>query len=402
MTPTETTTILVADDEPTNLAILGHLLSPHYRVRAVRSGEQALQAAVTAPIPDLILLDIMMPGMNGMAVLRNLKASPATSDIPVIFITAMISPESEEEGLRLGAVDYLTKPITPATALARIRTHLELKQARDRLASQNNWLEQEVRRRMDDIRELERQLYRSQKMEALGTLASGIAHDLNNMLQPIVGLSEMALKEADAQDRNSKRLRHVYDAACRARDLVLRIKLFSRDAEPVKQRIGLAALCNEAEPLIRSLVPASIDLDLKLHQGADHIVADASQIITALLNLASNAIDAVQGIKGRIRVTVERVDIGEPLDHTLSDPPAPGPHACLAVSDNGCGIPAELIEKVFDPFFTTKPPGAGTGLGLSMVHGIVSQHGGAIGITSAMGAGTTISLYLPLAPQKEE
>lgn len=401
MASSEPITILIADDEPANLAILGNLLSPQYRVRAVRSGRQALEAAVISPTPDLIILDIMMPGMSGMTVLQQLKASPATVNIPVIFVTAMISPETEEEGFRLGAVDYLTKPITPATALARIRTHLELKQSRDRLASQNEWLEREVGRRADEIRQLERQLRHSQKMEALGTLASGIAHDLNNMLQPIVGLTEMALREPGAQERNAGRLRHVYDAACRARDLVQRIKLFSRDTEPLRQRTSLIQLRQETEPLIRSLVPADIDLEVGRYDGPDHAVVDVSQIITALLNLISNAVDAVQGVKGRIQVEFGHVDISAPLGDTLFDPPAFGAYARIRVSDNGSGIPPALVERVFDPFFTTKPAGAGTGLGLSMVHGIVKQHGGAIGIASAVGRGTSVSLYLPLTTDQE-
>jgi putative two-component system response regulator len=141
-------TILIVDDTPQNLTILGELLQPYYRVRAANSGERALRAAGLQPTPDLILLDVMMPGMDGYAVLERLRADPATRNIPVIFVTAMHGVESEEHGLELGAVDYITKPINPAIVLARVRTHLELKQARDRLALENEWLEGEVTRRM--------------------------------------------------------------------------------------------------------------------------------------------------------------------------------------------------------------------------------------------------------------
>lgn len=141
-------TILVVDDEPTNLAVLTHLLRPHYRVRAVRSGDHALEVASTAPRPDLILLDIMMPGMDGYAVISRLKDLPGCRDIPVIFITALDDIQDEERGLRLGAVDYITKPLRPAIVLARVHAQLELKHARDRLKQQNAWLESEVARRM--------------------------------------------------------------------------------------------------------------------------------------------------------------------------------------------------------------------------------------------------------------
>ena len=143
-------TILIVDDTPQNLTILGELLQPHYRVRAANSGERALRAASLQPRPDLILLDVMMPEMDGYAVMQHLHGDAATSNIPVIFVTAMHDAESEEHGLELGAVDYITKPINPAIVLARVRTHLELKHARDRLAVENEWLESEVARRMSE------------------------------------------------------------------------------------------------------------------------------------------------------------------------------------------------------------------------------------------------------------
>lgn len=143
-------TVLIVDDTPQNLAVLGDLLEPHYQVRAASSGLRALRAATTPPKPDLVLLDVLMPGMDGHEVLRCLRADPATADIPVIFVTALDAAESEEQGLALGAVDYITKPFCPAIVLARVKTHLELKEARDRLAGQNEWLEREIARRMSE------------------------------------------------------------------------------------------------------------------------------------------------------------------------------------------------------------------------------------------------------------
>ncbi len=141
-------TILIVDDTPQNLTILGELLCSSYQIRAANSGERALRAARTGTRPDLILLDVMMPGMDGYEVLGKLRADPTTADIPVIFITAMSASEDEERGLQQGAVDYISKPFNPAVVLARVRTQLELKQARDRLARENDWLEQEIARRM--------------------------------------------------------------------------------------------------------------------------------------------------------------------------------------------------------------------------------------------------------------
>lgn len=159
-------TVLIVDDTPQNITVLGELLHPHYAVRAANSGERALRAVHSDPRPDIILLDVMMPGMDGYEVLQRLHAERETRDIPVIFVTAMDSAESEERGLELGAVDYITKPIKPAIVLARVRAHLELKHARDRLANQNEWLEREVARRMS-----ENLLVQDLSMRALACLA---------------------------------------------------------------------------------------------------------------------------------------------------------------------------------------------------------------------------------------
>lgn len=141
-------TILIIDDEPTNLSLLTHLLRPEYLVRAANSGETGLRAAASEPRPDLVLLDVMMPGMDGYAVLGRLRANPDTASIPAIFLSALADEGDEEHGLVLGAVDYITKPIKPAVVLARVRTHLEAKLARDWMKNQNSVLEAEVARRM--------------------------------------------------------------------------------------------------------------------------------------------------------------------------------------------------------------------------------------------------------------
>jgi putative two-component system response regulator len=145
-------TVLIVDDEPANLALLTQVLQPFYRVRAARSGDKALRAAATAPVPDLILLDIMMPDMDGYTMLAELRKNAAGRAIPVLFVTALNDPKSEEHGLELGAMDYITKPINPAIVLARVRLHLELKRARDALAHQNVHLEAQVAARTADLK----------------------------------------------------------------------------------------------------------------------------------------------------------------------------------------------------------------------------------------------------------
>jgi putative two-component system response regulator len=172
---TDKPVILIIDDEPVNLAVLSQLLSPSYQVRACKSGEQALKSVLKEPRPDLILLDVMMPIMDGYGVLGELRKDRVTRDIPVIFVTSLADEMDEEQGLELGAVDYITKPVKPAVVQARIRAHLEIKQARDRLKTQNVWLEAEVARRMK-----ENTLIQDVGLCALAQLAETRDSDLGN------------------------------------------------------------------------------------------------------------------------------------------------------------------------------------------------------------------------------
>ncbi|MBS1188272.1 MAG: two-component system response regulator [Rhodocyclaceae bacterium] len=171
-------TLLIVDDTPENLTVLGELLQPTYRVRAANSGQRALQIAASDPQPDLILLDVMMPDMDGYAVLAHLQEDLRTRDIPVIFVTAMDSTEEEEHGLDCGAVDYITKPLRPAIVMARVRAQLEVKYARDWLKNQNSYLEAEVARRMS-----ENQLIQEVSIHALARLAETRDPETGNHLR---------------------------------------------------------------------------------------------------------------------------------------------------------------------------------------------------------------------------
>jgi putative two-component system response regulator len=168
-------TVLLVDDTPENLSVLGEILMPQYRVRVANSGARALATVVTTPRPDLILLDVMMPEMDGYEVILRLRSNPDTQDIPVIFVTAMDSTEDETHGLELGAADYITKPVRPAIVLARVHAQLELKESRDRMRDQNVWLEAEVKRRM-----LQNQKVQDVSMRALASLAEARDNETGN------------------------------------------------------------------------------------------------------------------------------------------------------------------------------------------------------------------------------
>lgn len=197
----ERKTILVVDDTRENLTVITGLLSPNYRVRAVNSGIRALKAAETPPFPDLILLDVMMPEMDGYAVLTALRRNPQTNEIPVIFVTAMDADEDEEHGLKIGAVDYVTKPIRPAILLARVKTQLELKQSRDWLKDQNGYLEGEISRRM-----YENELIKDISLNALAALAEKRDNETGNHLHRTQAYVETLMQHVENHPRFSGQL----------------------------------------------------------------------------------------------------------------------------------------------------------------------------------------------------
>jgi PAS domain S-box-containing protein len=234
-------------------------------------------------------------------------------------------------------------------------------------------------------RELERQLLHSQKLEALGTLAGGIAHDLNNTLVPIMALSKLTARRFDVGTPVRNNLDTIYEASERARDLVRRVLAFSRKEEPERQEANLAEIVREALKLMRATVPTSIQLDAEIGDVSP-IRADASQIHQVITNLVSNAAGAMTNGMGTITVS---------LNLAAAQKRAPS-EICLSVSDTGCGMDEATLQRIFEPFFTTKAVGQGTGLGLSIVHGIVTSHGGRIDVKSVPGKGTRFDLYFPL------
>ncbi|HWE73168.1 MAG TPA: PAS domain-containing protein [Stellaceae bacterium] len=234
-------------------------------------------------------------------------------------------------------------------------------------------------------RELERQLLHSQKLEALGTLAGGIAHDLNNTLVPIMALSKLTGRRFEAGTPVRNNLDTIYEASERARDLVRRVLAFTRKDEPEQQEAKLADVVHEALKLMRATVPTSIQLDADIDE-VPVIRADASQIHQVITNLVSNAAGAMTNGMGTITVS---------LGLTPQKKKVPS-EVCLSVGDTGCGMDEATQQRIFEPFFTTKAVGQGTGLGLSIVHGIVSSHGGRIEVKSAPGKGTRFDLYFPL------
>lgn len=247
-------------------------------------------------------------------------------------------------------------------------------------------------------RALQARLHQDSKMNALGTLAGGIAHDFNNLVAAMLGYAQLAADEVPASSPVAGHLQQVMTAARRAREIVREMLAFSRADEPRRSAVDLLQLAQETEQLLRPTLPDHVDFAVAGLPGSLMVLADGVQLQRVLMNLCSNAVDAVRASGGQVVLRVSRVFVDEPTGATIGV--VPGGYVRLQVIDNGVGIPPDVLGRVFDPFFTTKAVGEGTGLGLSVVHGIVVAAGGTVQMESIEGAGTTVSVWLPqLAPR---
>jgi PAS domain S-box-containing protein len=253
--------------------------------------------------------------------------------------------------------------------------------------------------RRDVTREtaLERQLRQSQKMEAIGTLAGGIAHDFNNILVPIIGFTEMTIIRLSSNEKAVEHLRNVLRAACRARDLVGQILMISRQREGQLQKVFVQPVLKEALKLLRASLPSTITIVQNIESSTGAVVADPTQIHQIVMNLCTNAFHAMRARGGTLQVSLQQVCVDPSQSAANTSEPEPGSYVQIAVSDTGIGMEQKVLERIFDPYFTTKPLGEGTGMGLAVVHGIVSSYGGRITINSRPGIGTDFYIYLPLA-----
>jgi len=252
------------------------------------------------------------------------------------------------------------------------------------------------RLREEDARlKLQEQLYQAQKMESIGTLAGGVAHDFNNILTGMVGFAELALMELGPRHEIAEYLRHILSLGARARDLVQQLLLFGRPSASERQRCDLHTLLSEFTALLGRTLPEHIEIEVDLPQEALVIEANPSQLQQVLLNIAVNARDAMP-TGGRLRIEARSVDVEAPAVPHIQ----PGRFVRVTLSDTGPGIPPHILPHIFEPFFTTKEVGKGTGLGLAVAYGIIKAHGGWIDVESELGHGTRFHLYLPaLAPQ---
>jgi len=244
-------------------------------------------------------------------------------------------------------------------------------------------------------KKIEEQHRQSQKLEAMGTLAGGIAHDFNNILAGMLGFTELSLMSPDCDPKTRKNLEHILAAIKRAKDLVMQILLFSRNDEESRKHVNIYLLVREAADLVLKAIPESVSLNLSLDDRTGTVLANPTQLHQVVMNLVTNAYQAISESSGSVSIKLEPVFIDEKKASVYTGLKE-GMYALLRVSDSGDGMTPEVMERIFEPFFTTRKVGKGTGMGLAVVHGIVQKHHGLIWPESTVGEGTTMNVLLPL------
>ena len=341
-----------------------------YRTNGLKRGEQPATFAAVLP---LVLEE-------DRAKLVAVKAAVERGEQPAPMQYRLRRPDGELRTILLDVAPLGDDDCPPSQVVVTLRDVTELRAAEER------------------ERDLERQLLHAQKLEALGTLAGGVAHDLNNALVPVLALAKMTMRRLPEGSREHANLATILKAGERARDLVRQILAFSRKDAPTRQAVDLAALLRDSLRMLASSLPATIRIDEAIEE-VPLVSADPGQLHQVAINLMVNAAHAIGDKMGMIAV---RLDAEPPPlpDAGGNDTLAPIVH--LAVVDTGCGMDETTRQRIFEPFFTTKPVGEGTGLGLSVVHGIIAQHGGRIAVESRPGEGTRFDIYLPALSGEEE
>jgi signal transduction histidine kinase len=415
--PTTGAHVLIVDDNADMRGYVQRLLGSRCEVETASNGRAALEM-IRQRKPDLVLSDVMMPELDGLGLLRELRSDAELRDVPVILLSARAGEDARVEGLDAGADDYLTKPFSARELIARVSTNLQMahvrreamrelresiterKRAEQILQQANELLEARVQAAIADRAAAEAQLRQAQKMEAIGRLTGGVAHDFNNVLQVIGGNLQLLIRDTSTNALAGQRLQTSLAALDRGARLASQLLAFARRQPLAPKVVNLGRLLRGFDDMLRRALGEGIEVETIIAGGLWNTFVDTAQVENAILNLAINARDAMEG-QGKLTIEAGNAALHDAYVAQCPDVTV-GQYVMLAVSDTGCGIPDDLLERVFEPFFTTKAEGQGTGLGLSMVYGFVKQSGGHIKIYSEPGQGTVVRVYLPRSRAQED
>ncbi len=412
--------ILIVDDNPTNLNVISEALkNAGYKVAIATSGERAIQQ-VERRTPDLILLDVMMPGIDGFETCKRLQSNVNTCDIPIIFMTALADTDHKIKGFDLGAVDYITKPFQEQEVLVRVRTQLQLN-----LLTRN--LEEQVVHQTIALQTSQLQIIQSEKLSSLGNLVAGVAHEINNpvgfltgniqpaldYIQDLFGLLDLYQKkypqpDADIDDEIKtidleyirqdlpKLIGSMSEGVKRIRDISNSLRTFSRADHDYPVACNIHDGIDSTIMILKHrLKPSESHPEIKVikdYGDLPEIKCYAGQLNQVFMNLLSNAIDALEESNhGRnYQEIINQITIKTELSSDKKQ-------VIVQILDNGIGMSSELQKKVFDYLFTTKEVGKGTGLGLAIAKQIIEgKHHGKISFTSELGQGTEFTIVLPI------
>ena len=421
--------ILVVDDTPANLEVLSEALNDaDFEVAIATDGELAISQAELS-FPSLILLDVMMPGIDGFETCRRLKASNITQDIPVIFMTALADSTDKVRGLNLGAVDYVTKPFQEAELIARVKTQLKLHHLTQNLEQQVAERTAELTQALQQVQQSQIQLLQSEKMAALGELVAGVAHEINNPVNFIYGnldhfeeymqifldflqlyqkyypnpVEEIQKQAEDVdlefvQSDAVKMLASMKIGTERICQIVLSLRNFSRMDEAEFKAVDIH------EGIESTLMILQHRLKAKPQHPEIQIIRDYDKLPLVecypgplnqvFMNILANAIDALE--EANSKRTYQQIK-DNPNHITIRTSVIDSQSVQIAIADNGPGIPEHIQDRIFDPFFTTKPVGKGTGMGMSISYQIITEkHQGQLKCSSKPGQGTEFVIQIPI------